>query len=144
MAPGVAAALVAAGDTLTTPLSVVPVHRRQDGRPVTGHFHGAATRVPVESTAFGIRREHLVVEIVEAWEPGDATPHRRWADSVADALADDALPGGCPGMLGSGDREQTADAYGPNSARLPTAKRRFDPDQVFSASPLPPATLSAD
>ncbi|MCW2863414.1 MAG: hypothetical protein JWP48_5122 [Actinoallomurus sp.] len=128
----VVAAFVEAGDTVTTPLSGVPIH----------HFHGAAARVPVESTAFGIRQDHLMAEIVAVWEPGDGTPHRTWADSVADALAPDALPGGYPNMLGPRDHAQIAGAYGPNAARLLAAKARFDPDGVFSATPLPPTAAN--
>ncbi|GII53577.1 6-hydroxy-D-nicotine oxidase [Planotetraspora thailandica] len=127
MTPGVIAAIVKAGDTVTTPLSGMPFH----------HFHGAAARVPVESTAFGIRQDHFMAEIVAAWEPGDGTPHRAWTDSVAEALAADALPGGYPNMLGPDDHAQIAHAYGPNAARLLAAKSRFDPDGVFSATSLP-------
>ena len=43
--PDVISALVAAGSTRTSTLSNVYVH----------HFHGAAARVPINSTAFGIR-----------------------------------------------------------------------------------------
>jgi hypothetical protein len=127
----VIAALTEAGDTLTSPLSGVAVH----------HFHGAAARVPVESTAFGIRQDHLMAEVIGWWTPGDGTPHRAWAQSVADALAADALLGGYPNMLGPGDHAQIADAYGPNAARLLVAKTRFDPDGIFSATPLPPTRL---
>ena len=59
-------------------------------------------------------------------------------ESVADALAADALPGSYPNMLGPDHHTQIADAYGPNAARLLAAKTRFDPDGVFSATPLPP------
>jgi hypothetical protein len=67
---GVIAALVEAGDTLTSPLSGVVVH----------HFHGAAASVPVESTAFGIRQDHLMAEVIGWWTPGDRTPHQAWAN----------------------------------------------------------------
>jgi FAD/FMN-containing dehydrogenase len=123
----VTAALIEAGDTTMSPLSGVPVH----------HFHGAAARVPVESTAFGIRQEHLMIEIVAAWEPGDSAPHQAWADAVSDAMAPDALPGGYPNMLGPDDRTQIAEAYGPNTARLLAVKSHFDPQGVFTATPLP-------
>ncbi|MFI7615864.1 FAD-binding oxidoreductase [Nonomuraea terrae] len=125
-------ALVEAGDTLTSPFSGVVVH----------HFHGAASRVPVESTAFGLRQDHLMAEVVGWWAPGDGTPHEAWADSVAGALAADALPGGYPNMLGPDDHAQIADAYGPNAARLLAAKARFDSDGVFSATSLPRAATA--
>ncbi len=130
LTPGVIAALVEAGSTLTTPFSGIPVH----------HFHGAAARVPAGSTAFSTRHDHTMVEIVAAWEPDDdPSPHQAWADTTAEALAGEALPGGYPNMLGPDALPQIADAYGPNTARLLAAKSRFDPDGVFSATPLPPA-----
>src|SRR3982075_3745403 len=33
------------------------------------HFHGAATRIAPDGAAFGLRREHFLVEIVGGWEP---------------------------------------------------------------------------
>jgi len=48
-----------------------------------------------------------------------------------------ALPGGYPNMLGPDDSEQIPFAYGSNAERLIAAKKRFDPDDVFSsATPL--------
>jgi FAD/FMN-containing dehydrogenase len=124
-------ALIAGGDTRTSPYSVLAVH----------HFHGAATRVPVEATAFGLRREHFLVEVVAAWDGDTAEPgecHRRWARSISEALSPAALPGGYPNMLGPNDRDQIALSFGPNIDRLRDIKRRFDPMGFFSAITLPP------
>jgi FAD/FMN-containing dehydrogenase len=101
------------------------------------HFHGAATRVPLESTAFGIRQEHFMIEIVTTWEPGDATAHREWSHSVSEAFAPMALPGGYPNLLGPDEREQIDQAYGSNATRLREAKAQYDPAGVFSATGLP-------
>jgi len=130
--PDVISALAGAGPALTSPLSIVSIR----------HCHGAAERVPLDATAFGIRRRHFTLEIVAAWEPddADAARHRAWADSVSAALAPCALPGGYPGLLGPGDPDQIARAYGQNAPRLRVAKARFDPDGVFSATALPPGT----
>jgi FAD/FMN-containing dehydrogenase len=126
--PEVIAALAAAGEHQTSRHSGVVVH----------HFHGAATRVPVEDTAFGLRTPHRMIEIVAAWEPDDdAAAHVGWADRVDADLAPHALAGGYPNMLGPGAHEQIAHAYGSNAGRLSAAKRRFDPDGVFSAIDLP-------
>jgi FAD/FMN-containing dehydrogenase len=129
LTPDVVSVLVDAGSTITSPLSGIFLH----------HAHGAAARVPDDATAFGIRRDHFMVEIVAGWEPsdGDSARHRAWADSVSTALAVHALPGGYPNLLAPGDHEQIAGAYGPNTARLRAAKTRFDPDGIFSATPLP-------
>ena len=104
------------------------------------HFHGAATRMAPDGAAFGLRREHLMVEIVAGWNPDgdDGAAHRRRAHDLWQSLCPFALPGGYANLLGPGDREQAAGAYGGNAARLRALKRRFDPDGVFaSAIPLP-------
>jgi FAD/FMN-containing dehydrogenase len=110
------------------------------------HFHGAATRMAPEGAAFGLRREHIMVEIVAGRKPDgdDAAAHRRWAQDLWQSLAPFALPGGYANLLGPDDREQAAEAYGGNAARLQAVKRRFDPDGVFaSAIPLPPSASPA-
>jgi hypothetical protein len=132
LTPDVIATLVAAGSTRTSPISVIALH----------HFHGAATRVPLDATAFGLRREHFLVEIVAAWEPdigGNSVLHRQWARNLSDALAPSALPGGYPNMLGPDDHDQIAMAFGSNVARLQYLKRRFDPDGVFTSAISLPA-----
>jgi FAD/FMN-containing dehydrogenase len=104
------------------------------------HLHGAATRIPAEATAFGVRREHFMLEIIAAWDPtaSDGAAHQQWAQDLWESLASFALPGGYANQLGPHDREQARDAYGTNGARLIALKRRFDPDGVFaSAIPLP-------
>jgi hypothetical protein len=127
--PGAIDAIITAVARKTSPHSAVAFH----------HFHGAAARVPPEATAFGLRQEHFMVEIIAAWEPeDDGTAHRRWAHDLWHSLAPFALPGGYANLLGPDDHDQAAAAYGGNAARLRALKRRFDPDGVFaSAIPLP-------
>ncbi len=69
----IAATLTAAAASATSPLSMIAVL----------HFRGAAARVPAEDTAFTLRRDHLLIEIVAAWQPshGAGDTHRglgRW------------------------------------------------------------------
>jgi hypothetical protein len=130
LAPGAIDLIIGAVARKKSPPSTVAFH----------HFHGAATRIAADATAFGLRQEHLMVEIVASWEPdgGNGAAHRQWARDLQKSLAPFALPGGYPNLLGPDDREQAAAAYGGNAARLRTLKRRFDPDRVFaSAIPLP-------
>jgi FAD/FMN-containing dehydrogenase len=106
------------------------------------HFHGAATRMAPNGAAFGLRSEHIMVEIIAGWKPDgdDGAAHRRWAQDLWQSLAPFALPGGYANLLGPDNREQARAAYGRNAARLRALKRRFDPDGVFtSAIPLPEA-----
>jgi hypothetical protein len=126
--PDIQSVLVGAGDAWTSPLSGVILH----------HFHGASTRIPSNSTAFGNRQDHLLVELIAGWEPtDDADRHRQWAESTSAALAPHALPGGYPNLLTADAHDQVAHAYGENAAQLRAAKALFDPNGVFTATPLP-------
>jgi len=130
LTPGAIDAIIAAIARRTSPHSMVNWH----------HFHGAATRIPADATAFGVRREHFMVEIIAGWEPdgSNGAAHRQWAQDLWESLTPFALPGGYANLLAPHDREQARDAYGSNSARLRSLKRRFDPGGVFaSAIPLP-------
>jgi hypothetical protein len=112
----------------------------------THEFKGAAARVPEEATAFGLRRDHVLIEII-AWfvdGPDNAEEERRrqWARATREAFDAITLPGGYPTLLaGDEDPDRVARSYGRNAERLIKAKRRCDPDNVFrSAIPLPVAS----
>jgi FAD/FMN-containing dehydrogenase len=127
LTPEAISALVAGGQQRSSPFSVIIVH----------DFRGAPTRVPLAATAFGLRQEHFMVEIVAGWEPtngDDAETHREWARTLSENLAPHALPGGYPNMLGPDDQEQIAHAYGANAGRLQQLKRLFDAEDVFSST----------
>jgi hypothetical protein len=109
---------------------------------VTHEFKGAASRVPLRSTAFGLRRDHVLILIVAAFEdrsdPLEGQRHREWTRAARHAFDAIGLPGGYPNLLAEGDTDRAAQSYGSNSERLIEAKRRYDPDNVFrSAIPLP-------
>lgn len=107
----------------------------------THDFKGAASRVPSGATAFGLRRDHVLVEVM-AILPGEATlcdeqRHWEWIRCTRKAFCG-AFPGGYPNLLGRGERDRAAASFGVNAARLIRAKRRYDPDNVFgSAISLP-------
>ncbi|SCL69513.1 FAD/FMN-containing dehydrogenase [Micromonospora citrea] len=127
-------ALVDAARRITSPYSTLALH----------HFHGAASRVGAGDTAFGLRADHLLVEVIAVWRPGDDPGrHREWAERTSAALAPHALPGGYPNLLAPAETDRVRLAYGDNWDRLRRAKRRYDPRGVFSAVPtLPPSTPS--
>ena len=109
---------------------------------ITHEFKGAASRVPTDATAFGLRRDHVLVEILaQCIDPSDEREERRhqdWARATLNVLGPKALPGGYPNLLAGGDTDRAAKSYGCNADRLMAAKRHYDPDNVFrSAIPLP-------
>jgi len=125
----IVAALDHAGATKTSPLSNIFTH----------HFHGAATRIPLQNTAFGSRSPHQVIEVVASWEPDDeaGAKHTAWADDVSAALAPESMPGGYGNLLGPDAADQIPHLYGANTERLLAIKTTVDPDGVFVATPLP-------
>jgi hypothetical protein len=109
---------------------------------VTHEFRGAASRVPAAATAFGLRCDHMLVEILASFpdrsEPQDEHWHQGWVRATRRAFDAIALPGGYPNLLGGGDPERAAKSFGLNAGRLVKAKWNYDPDDVFSSAiPLP-------
>jgi len=107
----------------------------------THEFKGAASRVPEETTAFGLRRDHLLVEIlagfVDRSDKLEERQHQGWVRATRESFEAMALPGAYPNLLATGD-DRVMQSYGRNAKRLIEAKRRYDPDNVFfSAIPLP-------
>ncbi|MDI4233763.1 FAD-binding oxidoreductase [Bradyrhizobium sp. Arg237L] len=128
--PEAMSALIEGGASRTSPFSTI----------ILQHFRGLPTQFPLDSTAFGLRREHVMVEIISCWDPtaGDnGSVHKRWARDFSQTLAPMSLPGGYPNLLGPHAQDQIAQAYGNNITRLQAVKRRFDPDGFFSATALP-------
>jgi FAD/FMN-containing dehydrogenase len=105
---------------------------------LTHEFKGAASRIAEDATAFGLRRDHVLIEVLAAFPDAvDEPAHRHWARTTREAFAT-ALPGGYPNFLTNRDADRAASSYGGNAKRLIEAKRRYDPDNVFSSAiPLP-------
>ena len=107
----------------------------------THEFKGAASRVPEEETAFGLRRDHILIEILAGFvDRSDELEERQyqdWVRTTRQRFEAMALPGAYPNLLAAGDN-RAAKSYGANAKRLIEAKRRYDSDNVFfSAIPLP-------
>src|SRR5712672_3608806 len=106
-------------------------------------FRGAASRVPVEATAFGLRRDHLLIEILASFPDRpdrlEERRHQHWVRDTRQAFERIALPGGYPNLPGAGEADRAAASFGPNAERLAMVKRLYDPGNVFSSAiPLPP------
>ena len=97
------------------------------------HFHGAATRIGVDETAFPYRCESHNLLIISQWlHAEDDDENISWARATYDALR--------PFMAGASylnyqTDDQTTDAlehtYGPNYARLAALKDKLDPTNFF-------------
>jgi hypothetical protein len=114
---------------------------------LTHDFKGAATRVAAEATAFGLRRQHELVEVMAMFPHQSEAPqdeaHHTWVRSTRLAFAN-ALPGGYPNLLGPNEYDRAAKSYGGNAEKLARIKREYDPENVFfSAIPLPDERRSA-
>jgi FAD/FMN-containing dehydrogenase len=103
---------------------------------ITHYSHGAATRVPVTETAYPYRDEHLVVQMIGSWADGGGAAESAWVRDTERRLDAHALPGGWANLMAHGD-QRARDAYGINTGRLLAVKSQYDPDRVFTATPLP-------
>ncbi|MBD7956483.1 FAD-binding oxidoreductase [Microbacterium sp. Sa4CUA7] len=127
LTPAVIEILVDGERCRTSPLSAINIH----------HFHGAATRVGAEYSAWALREPHLMIEIIAA--TADAEGHDEqiaWADRILDALRPLALPAAYPNLLSPGDSARAAAIYGNNLARLNAVKRDVDPTGRFTGIPM--------
>jgi len=100
------------------------------------HSHGAATRVATTETAYTYRDEHLLVEVLGCWPAGDGAAESAWVQDTEHRLDAHALVGGWANLMAPGDH-RVKDAYGINTDRLLAVKAHYDPDDVFTAIPLP-------
>ena len=109
---------------------------------ITHEFKGAASRVSEAATAFGLRRPHVLLEVLTSCPDRSERPEQQryqaWTLATRKAFAAKALPGAYPNFLAADDRQRAEQSYGRNAQRLIEVKRRYDPDNVFSSAiPLP-------
>jgi hypothetical protein len=114
----------------------------------THEFKGAASRVAPGATAFGLRSDHMLVELLATFAGQSAFDQRRyqrWLHASLHAFDPIALPGGYPNLLPKGDTARATKSFGDNAKRLIKAKLIYDPDNIFSSAiPLPVATGSEE
>ena len=97
-------------------------------------FHGTPASVPRNATAFALREDHFVVEIIAHWEPAaecDRGVERSWAERLDVELSHVALPGGYTNLLKPSEIDRVRQFYGASATRLLEIKRRVDPADLF-------------
>jgi FAD/FMN-containing dehydrogenase len=118
--------LIESARNMSSPVSGIVIH----------DFHGAGTRVAPDATAFPLRQNHLVVEIVSAWNASatdDGAAHRDWARALSESLATSALSGGYVNLLAPDSVNRAKQFYGEALPRLKRVKQTLDPDNVFQS-----------
>ena len=127
LGPEVVEEIMKAMENRSSPLSWIASHP----------FYGAGERIPLTSTAFGIRTRHFMIGIYTAWRSGDEAAHKAWSDKVESALRPYAMQSAYPNYFGADRPEQAALAYGENKDRLLRLKHHYDPNGIFNAISLP-------
>jgi hypothetical protein len=95
-------------------------------------LRGAASRVPIEATAFPHRAEQYDFLILAQWsDPAESTRHITWARESFAAMRPHLENAVYVNNLGSEEADRIHAAYGPNHQRLAELKRRYDPANVF-------------
>ncbi len=97
------------------------------------HFHGAATRVPPETTAYPHREEGYNFAILSEWmDPDLSDACVSWARETYEAMTPHFASARYVNYLGDDEApEELGAAYGPNLQRLRALKTRYDPENFF-------------
>jgi FAD/FMN-containing dehydrogenase len=93
---------------------------------------GAASRIPVDATAYAHRHSRIMVNVAAMFGSSDETPvHEPWVTSLADTLRQEDQ-GAYVNFLGEEGAERIRAAYpGETWDRLVAVKRRYDPTNLF-------------
>jgi hypothetical protein len=96
------------------------------------HFHGAATRVPVASTACALRTPGFNVVVISQWATATETEQGiAWARNTFTALTPFLAPTRYLNYLEADAVDPAEVAYGPNLSRLRQVKTKYDPENFF-------------
>jgi FAD/FMN-containing dehydrogenase len=96
------------------------------------HFHGKATRVPVNATACTLRTPGYNAVIIGQWtDPKDTNRVVEWARDTYKALAPYLGSTRYMNYFTADEADPARAAYAGNYDRLREIKRRYDPDNVF-------------
>jgi FAD/FMN-containing dehydrogenase len=129
-------------------IEAVEGHARQITSPYSlcliEHVHGALTRIPVDATAFAVRREHFHFVAIASWDAADDRGrHVEWARAFWSAMRTWSAGSVYMNILGADEGDRIAEAYGSSYARLSRVKAAYDPTNFFSVNHnITPASLA--
>ena len=105
------------------------------------HMHGAASRVPVDATAFAHRFNHYNFSAFGVWENArDNDVNRKWVQDFWQAARPYLSGRAYVNYLSQEGADRVREAYGPNYERLAALKRKYDPTNFFRLNQnIPPA-----
>ncbi len=121
-----------AGSRFSSPMSAILFIR----------VHGQATRVPADSTAFGMRQAQWDMNAVSQWtDPAESPTHIAWTREVWSKVEPLISAGTYLNHLAGDDSpERVRASYGPSIARLAQIKAKYDPSNLFRLNAnIPPA-----
>jgi FAD/FMN-containing dehydrogenase len=98
------------------------------------NFHGAASRVPVEATAYALRDSGFNTLVLGQWmEAGQGTATTSWCRETFAAIQPFVGARRYLNYLGDDENADAAAvaSYGPNLARLQRLKGQYDPENIF-------------
>jgi hypothetical protein len=94
--------------------------------------HGAASRVPAEATAFGLRDDLWNLDVIGQWTtPAERDTHITWVRECFNTLDPFSTGGVYVNHLGTDEPERVRAAYGNNYERLVRVKQQYDPHNFF-------------
>jgi FAD/FMN-containing dehydrogenase len=95
------------------------------------YFHGAASRVDPQATAFGLRSAQWDFDIISQWtNPAEAAIHVQWTREFW-KLAEPYASGVYVNHIAEDEPGRVTAAYGPYYARLVSVKNQYDPGNLF-------------
>jgi len=99
---------------------------------VLEHFHGAASRVPLDQTACTLRATGVNVVIISQWaNPSETERNIAWARTTYDSLRPYFAPTRYVNYLANDEKDPAAVVYGANYPRLRELKKKYDPENFF-------------
>jgi len=115
--------LVKAAASFPSPMAAVPIF----------NWHGLATRVASDATAFALRQPQWDINVVSQWvEASETETNISWVRQVWDRLEPLTEGNAYINHIAGDDRpEKVRASYGSNYDRLLALKRKYDPANLF-------------